>query len=287
MNESKLTRPEALRPILVASHPRSGTHLVMDLLRRQFRSLDNWRIWGLPLDYLYLNLERLGAENRRFPAERARRIVNRPRRALMKTHFDADFVTGWAEDESTPPSKAWLDFVGKANIFYVVRHPLDVMVSYHQFLSGIDKSLAGMDFMSFLRSPNWNECASRLEWWGRHAVGWAARESVTVLRYEDVVGHTDETLALVSDCLREEPVGRDPMLPPKITSIRRSRLDRLLRLSPPCTAIVADRNRFRAHDWRQSVRRSDIAWIEQQIGESLVRFGYSLDPDCPVNPLWH
>jgi hypothetical protein len=154
MNETEIIRPDALRPILVASHPRSGTHLVIDLLRRQFRSLENWRMWGLPLDYLYLNLERLGSEKRRFPENRARRIVNRPRRALMKTHFDADFVTGWAEDESVPPPQPWLDFIAQARVFYVLRHPLDVMASYHQFLSGIDENLAELDFLSFLRSSH-------------------------------------------------------------------------------------------------------------------------------------
>mgnify|MGYP006308750097 FL=1 len=86
MTPSVLTRPGALTPVLVASHPRSGTHLVMDLMRRQFPSLSNWRCFGLPLDRLYLNLERLGATERRIDPGLAARIVNRPRRALMKIH---------------------------------------------------------------------------------------------------------------------------------------------------------------------------------------------------------
>lgn len=285
MSRPIIERADALRPVLVASHPRSGTHLAIDLLRRQFRSFDNWRIWGFPLDHLYLNLERLGADNRRFPEILARKIINRPRRALMKTHFDADFVTGWSEDESIPPSQTWLDFLDQAHLLYVLRHPIDVMVSYHQFLSGIDERLSELDLMSFLRSSHWDGSANRLEWWNRHVVGWVERECVIVVRYEDIVRQTGKTLALVSNCLDEAPVGRDPLLPPKTISIRRTRFDRVLRLSPPSTAIVADRNRFRASEWRQSLTKSDVAWIEQQIGPSLIRFGYALDPEASVNPL--
>jgi len=291
MIESILSRPDALRPVLVASHPRSGTHLVMDLFRRQFRSLDTWRLWGLPLDYLYLNLERLGAENRRFPEARAKSIVNRPRRALVKTHIQADFEAGWAADETVPPSQPWLEFVSQAHAIYVVRHPMDVMASYHQFLSGIDEKVGKLDFMSFLRSAHWDGTSTRLEWWDRHLGGWEVRKDVTVLRYEDVVGRTSETLTRVSDRLGELPAGRHPLLPPKVISIGRARVDRLLRLSPESTAIVADRNRFPAHDWRRALKNTDVSWIEERIGDTLTRFGYALDPTrriispphCPNN----
>lgn len=285
MSGPVLTRPDALCPVLVASHPRSGTHLVMDLLRRQFRSLYNWRIWGLPLDHLYLNLERLGARKRRFSDARARRIVNRPRRALMKTHFDAGLVVSWDADESVPPSRPWRDVVSEANVVYVLRHPMDVMASHHQFMSGLDETIADLDLMSFLRSAHWDGSMHRLEWWHRHVSGWAGREDVTVLRYEDVVGRTGEVLCRVARLLDEEAAGTMPLLPPKITTKGRTRLDRLLHLSPPSTAIIADRDRFRAHDWRKSLKPQDIAWLERQIGQSLARFGYTLDPACPVKGL--
>jgi hypothetical protein len=285
MIETILSRPDALRPVLVASHPRSGTHLVMDLLRRQFRSLNTWRAWGLPLDYLYLNLERLGADSRRFPEALARRIVNRPRRALLKTHFDARFEAGWALDETVPPARHWLQLVSQAHAIYVLRHPLDVMASYHQFLCGIDKNLVELDFMSFLRSSHWDGSSNRLVWWSRHVMGWAERNGVIVLRYEDIVDRTGDILAQVSVALGEGSAGIHPLLPPKITSASQSRLKRLVRLSPSSTAIVADRNRFPAHNWRKSLTTSDLTWIEQQIGDSLSRFGYAVDPNFAVNPL--
>lgn len=279
---SLLTRLDVLPPVLVASHPRSGTHLVMDLLRRHFRSLDSWRLWGLPLDHLYLNIERLGAKERQFSETLALRIVNRPRRALMKTHFDAKFLVSWCEDESVPPPESWLEVISQANTVYVIRHPMDVMTSYHQFLSGIDKDIAELDFASFIKSPHWDRKASRLEWWAQHAIDWADKEGVTVLRYEDVVEHTDDIISHIAAWLGETRVGRVPLLPPKLTSKAQTRLDRMTRLSPSSTAIVADRKSFPTTDWRKHLRPKDMGWIEDRIYPMLERFCYRLDPKNPV-----
>lgn len=276
-----IERADALRPVLVASHPRSGTHLVMDLLRRQFPTLSNWRLWGLPLDHLYLNLERLGADKRRFSESRARTIVNRPRRALMKTHFDAAFLSSWAADEAVPPQGPWRTLVDSSCTIYIVRHPMDVMASYKQFLAGIDPNVNKLNLMNFICSPHWNGSSDRLGWWQAHVDGWAERKGVLVLRYEDVVRTTEAVLARMSAMLDEPAAGRIPYLPSKITSIARTRMDRMLRLAPESTAIVADRDRFSPEDWRRVLTAEDRAWIVTRIGPELVQFGYALDPDGP------
>src|SRR4051794_28399866 len=49
----------AVRPIVVVSHPRSGTHLMMDALRLNFRECRAWKRPGEPLERLYLNLDSL------------------------------------------------------------------------------------------------------------------------------------------------------------------------------------------------------------------------------------
>lgn len=49
------------KPIIVASHPRSGTHLTMDLLRKQFPACVTYKLPTQPLDRLYLALEALSA----------------------------------------------------------------------------------------------------------------------------------------------------------------------------------------------------------------------------------
>ncbi|MGH1579305.1 sulfotransferase domain-containing protein [Planktotalea sp.] len=277
MTQAAVTRANARQPIIVASHPRSGTHLVMDLLRRQFSSLHNWRFFGLPLDHLYLNLERLGADHRRFSQAQARKIVNRPKRALLKTHFTADFATSWAQDERTPPSGAWRDLAEQAHTLYVVRHPMDVMVSYHQFLSAIHTDVAQMDLMTFLHSRHWDNSADRLGWWQSHVQGWSAKPDACVIRYEDVVKATQNTLSQFAHEMGEQSKDRRPLLPPKVTSLRKTRLNRLTRLSPDSTAIIADRAGFPAINWQSALSPSDRREIAERLNPELDRFAYSLD----------
>ena len=59
------------RPILIASHPRSGTHLTIDFLRRQFSPCSSWKHWGESLDNLYLPLEAITAQQKGISIEKA------------------------------------------------------------------------------------------------------------------------------------------------------------------------------------------------------------------------
>jgi hypothetical protein len=249
----------------------------LDLLRRQFISCHNWRFWGLPLDYLYLNLERLNADERCFNDRLARKIINRPRRALMKTHFSADWNSGWTSTETKPPTGLWREFAETAHLIYVIRHPLDVMASYKQFLSEIDPGIAKLDFWSFLTDLHWDQNADRLDWWIQHVNGWLEVRNVHFFRYEDIVKDPGEFLAHVSLAIDEKPIRRMPILPPKVTSIAKTRLDRLLSLSPSSTAIIADRDRFRAFDWRHDLNVAKRDELAARIGPLLKRFSYSIE----------
>ncbi len=60
MNRNKLSSAdleEKSRPIIIATHKRSGTHLTIDTFRRQFLECNSWKYPGEPLDRLYLSLE--------------------------------------------------------------------------------------------------------------------------------------------------------------------------------------------------------------------------------------
>ena len=274
-----ILRSKALEPILIASHPRSGTHLVLDLVRRQFRSTWSWRWWGLPLDHLYLNLERLESKHRPFSEKLAREIVNRPSRALMKTHFEAGFSESWVPEESVPPNESWLALIARAKIIYVVRHPLDVMASYHQFLAGFDPAIRAMSFQDFIRSSHWSGKIDRLGWWAEHVASWEACPNAKILRYEDIVSHTYAILSNLGAWLQEGPRYHRPYLPPKVTSITRTRIDRLLRLSPSSTAIVADRARFPSVNWQHALSTADRQWVTERIGSVLTRYGYLLSEE--------
>ncbi len=274
---SPLSRSDARQPVLVVSHPRSGTHLAMDLIRRHFASTRNWRCFGLPLDHLYLNLERLGADQRRFSPQKATRIVNRPKRAMLKTHFTSDFTSSWARSEAAPPLGAWRVLAEQALTLYVVRHPMDVMVSYHQFLSALDPQIADMDLMRFMHSAHWDDSTDRLGWWQEHLRGWCAAPHAHVTRYEDVVRATGQTLKSLSAAFEETPLYRKPLLPPKVTTLRHARMNRLFHLAPQSTAIIADRRRFPARDWRVSLSAENKRELSDRLSGELARFEYRLD----------
>jgi hypothetical protein len=74
-------------PLVVATHMRSGTHLTMDFVRRQFLSFRSWK-WPVEAnDMLYLALDVLSVLEANWGEARARRILSRPPRALIKTHW--------------------------------------------------------------------------------------------------------------------------------------------------------------------------------------------------------
>ena len=57
------------KPVVVASHPRSGTHLTLDLLRKQFPACASYKLPAQPLDRLYFALEALSAPPQRSISE--------------------------------------------------------------------------------------------------------------------------------------------------------------------------------------------------------------------------
>jgi hypothetical protein len=63
-------------PLVVATHMRSGTHLTMDFVRRQFLSFRSWK-WPVEAnDMLYLALDVLSVLEANWGEARARRILS-------------------------------------------------------------------------------------------------------------------------------------------------------------------------------------------------------------------
>jgi hypothetical protein len=269
-------QPRKIEAILVASHPRSGTHLVLDTIRRQIPATAGWRLPGLPLDHLYLNLERLGADWRRFEPALAWRILRRVKRPLMKTHFRADFSDSWSAGESVVPAAEFQEVVNAARVIYVVRHPLAVMSSYMQFLSAIHPDVRGMSLDDFIFSPHWTGQTDRLGWWCAHVQGWRARPDTLLLRYEDLVASPRPSVEKIAAHIGETPRLREPYLPPKITSLAQTRLNRLTRLSPPSTAIVGNSARFPLVDWRKTLKPETREAVRARCGALLETFGYEV-----------
>lgn len=228
----------SLRPILVASHPRSGTHVMIDFIRKAFPSTASWRLWGLPLSHLYLNIESL--TSRRHPASDrwARRIIRRPDRPLMKTHFLPDFSESWIEEESGPLAREWRELAEAAHKVYVTRDPRAVMRSYKLFMSQFAPEYADMSLVDFCRSPHWTGRMDRMEWWERHVSGWLAEDGVIHVRYERLLAEPAAVAARLSAALGEEPRLSPSPLPKRVGSVWQSRLSRFASLAPESTAVL-------------------------------------------------
>ncbi|MEO1292572.1 MAG: sulfotransferase domain-containing protein [Pseudomonadota bacterium] len=267
-------RLNASAPVLIASHPRSGTHLLIDTLRRQFALVDCRKPWGVASDHLYVNVERTTSPRRPFDQPTVERILSRSTRALVKTHYTADFGETWSRDETAPLPEFARALVTRCLKIYVHRDPRDVMVSYLQMLASIDDAYRGLSLRAFMESPHWSGETSRLGWWCAHTEQWLARDDVTAIGFADLTRRTRETIETLGTHLGEPPLWAEPLLPPKVETVQGARWHRLFFRSPASTAIVADAERFPAEDWRTALTADDHSWLEAQAGSLMDRLGY-------------
>lgn len=121
------------KAIVVASHPRSGTHLTIDLLRKQFDICAAKKRLGAPLDRLYLALEALTAPNQPLSEKTAIEILQKTSRPLIKTHADVN-LSHLTSDFSN--WQRWLQ--SKGDYIYVFRDGRDVICSLHLFMQSYD-----------------------------------------------------------------------------------------------------------------------------------------------------
>ena len=115
--------------VLVVAHPRSGTHLTIDVIRRHFSTLANVKPLLAPLDALYVSLDALLIEDRSSAA--CRRAITGLRRhevPVIKSHW-LD-VTGDNLRCREPVVADWINRAAKK--IYVVRHPSSVMSSLYE-----------------------------------------------------------------------------------------------------------------------------------------------------------
>lgn len=122
------------KPIVIASHRRSGTHLAIDLFRRQFRECRSWKFPGEPNDRLYVNLN--AVLDRKVPVSVACKILRRTAKPLLKTHRMPS-----SNNSDTPQSFTQTELsrlFENTDIIYVYRDGRDVMTSYHQYRKGFD-----------------------------------------------------------------------------------------------------------------------------------------------------
>lgn len=264
------------RPVVVASHPRSGTHLTIDLLRRQFADCAATKRMGERLDRLYLTVEEVMRADGPMPDQKALRILRGAPRVPVKTHLRADYTRDHVAH--TYPGRLpdrWVELLEeRARFVYVVRDGRDVLASYQTFARSWDPEARGT-IGQFLRTRTGDR--SRVRVWADHVEGWLARPEVIVVRFERILGDPASTIAELSSALGLPSLDVTPLLPPATPSIWAGRLDRLRMRAPVSTTTLA-RSGETTLRWQRDFSPADIELFAEEAGDLLQRLGYPLTP---------
>ncbi len=262
-------------PIVVATHPRSGTHLAIDLLRWQFADCRSWKWPGQGHQQLYLDLDSLlPTHHTPIDAGTALAIVRKARRPILKTHALPGF-SPWRESR-----QVWTDWIADGGkCISVYRDGRDVMSSY--FLSCVrNGEVHGQDIGPFLRQcdhgyvPDPIVDLSRTKLWAHHVECWRAAPNALSLKYERLVDQPADAIEQLGGFLGLEPRGRQPLLPPRFNSVLQSRLSRVFGWCPPSSALISPMPQRRQFKWIKMFTRDDRAFFDAESGDVLRRLGY-------------
>jgi len=262
-------------PVMIATHRRSGTHLLIDFIRRQFRDCQSWKLPGENTNRLYLPMG--GLARGRLSKKLARRIISRPQRPILKTHslpsFDLqqggyEALVQWAHD--------------RGKIVYCLRDCRAVLASLYAYMQSYDEK-ARVKPGEFLRQteplPEFKSPAhsgmSRPAQWAHHVRAWLTQPDVLVARYEDVLANPSAMLDGLSKHLGMRALRVEPLLPPRFSRSLWARTVRRLQFRPSSTAIISPRAAGVERSWRTLFSQDDLAYIWQEAGDVLAGRGYT------------
>jgi len=259
------------RPIITATHPRSGTHLTIDLLRKQFGACQGWLWFGETLHHLYLDLDHLAEDCS--PCKtigKARDILSRAERPIVKTHSLPTL------DRFRGTHKAFAEQIMEdATIFYVVRDGRDVLCSAHVWMKSHHPE-ARCPLSDFLRQTK--SGASRVKQWADHVRAWSSRSDVHVLHFEEIVSQPRSVIEQIGSILGLTPTYERPYLPEKIKQGGRlAAYWRRLTRQFESTAIPGRYNGEEPQDWRDAFTQDDRRFFHQEAGDVLIESGYVTD----------
>ncbi len=286
---SKLQVARALlragKPIVVATHPRSGTHLTIDLLRRHFRPCRSWKFPGEQLQSLYLNLDALLPDHdNRLSVSGALRYLRRVERPIIKTHALPDF-SPWSN--GLADWRAWIR--NGADVIYVVRDGRDVICSYHALMMTLADSAGTCSISQFMHQadpgfvPGPRQQTSRVALWADHVKSWLTMPHLELFQFEQMLSRPDEALQRLAMKLSCRPQGVSPVLPKAFHSLWQSRWARLLGMRPHSTAIVPQGRRLHNARWREDFNEDDKTFFDDQAGDVMEALGYGTfgqKPEC-------
>jgi len=259
------------KPIVVASHRRSGTHLTIDLLRKQFGACKSSKKLGERQNRLYLTLNDVPPDSRQYVSPKeSLKILAKSGRPIIKSHQLPGFVGTNFINELIH----WLN--EEADFLYLVRDGRRVMTSLHLYEQSFHEA-ARETFSKFIRLPCIDDPVyNNIQWWAHHVESWVKQPHVKVVKYEDIVKNTRQTLGELGEYLQMTPIYQEPMLPQRTQNIWQGRLNRLLKKVPESTAIIGYYKGQKTPKWEEAFKEDDYRLFKQEAGGVMQQMGYSL-----------
>jgi Sulfotransferase domain len=256
--------------VVVASHRRSGTHLVLDSLRRN----------ALGVNPRFMTLERLDPRHERHltVAQFDRRLRHRGGTVLVKTHTLPN-AAAWRD----PAAGAYAsELLAEAPTLYVHRDGRDVLMSLYAYSASYSPKVAQQSLGEFIRGAHTGSDVaglSRAAYWQHHVLAWLETVPAAVIGYADMLTDFQTTLTSLAERaglpLREklEPVGLEP---PPSALVRLTRRARRAIGKPELRASTAIRPRTGGTGgWQAGFEPEDIAWFDGEASEAMRRLGYA------------
>ncbi len=248
-------------PVIIASHMRSGTHLTIDLIRRQFAGFGGWKLPCEPNDTVYLPVDSLRTSSRRtWSDSRIKKVLLRSEHMVGKLHWTSpDFME---VIENQPAVGKWLR--NSAKIIYVLRNPLAVVQSLWNWeIAEKQADESTVPCSEWLRE--------RFRSWAKHVDLWTSRADPLILKYENIVANPAGVISTLERSLGAGARQREPLLPPKLRGLWQSRLNRIFSVRPTSTEILTTGAPTRII-WDEA----KLKIARDQCGEQLARLGYEI-----------
>lgn len=261
------------QPVVVASHRRSGTHLTIDTLRRQFPACSTRKYFGAPMDRLYLNYDAL------CDVGHAKHVSNKEASFRVSQNKSVPIKTHKTYEDFSESRSVCADFydewLADAVIFYIIRDVRKVLSSLHAYEQEF-RIESRVPLRDFLRQRN-NAGQNRVEVWGAHVRSWYKVEDrrVSFVRYEDIVQSPKAVLDDFSNKLNCEPLMIDPLLPPPWKNRFQSLLCGRIYGSPVASTIIGrSGSMVKPVSWDRELDQSESEMLLSSVSDIMDQFGY-------------
>ncbi len=257
-----------VKPIVIISHPRSGTHLTIDGLRHFFVECVRRQRPRQSVHDLYINLDRLDQAHP-FPLSPEKiqhKLTKRSERVLIKTH-----CTTALEQVDAEYKEFAGDIINASSLVYVVRDPRPVLASY-MALRPMKYPDSPTDMSTFLRSSL--DCDLQpAAGWAKHVGDWIDTKGICVIRFEDMMADYNSAIGTLGTQLGLARNKKQLIMYPKPKSRRENKTRRLFGRQL-CSSIDNLRMNITTPKWRDVMSDDDLALIQEQAGEMMTKLGY-------------